>query len=178
MWCCGGLGDRPGKGEGGGVAPGPVGEQGAGAGARLRLGSRRRPRGPVRAAAVLAGLCQGGGVIDQKAQELGRLLGQSEEYKTLVRASDRMREDATCKQLLAEVERIAQDIERAAQESREPAREQVEQYDRALQSVQSNAVYQQVVAAQANFEKLMAKVNARIYEGMKQGAASPIITLG
>jgi len=117
-------------------------------------------------------------VIDQKAQELGRLLGQSEEYKTLVRASDRMREDATCKQLLAEVERIAQVIERAAQENREPAREQVEQYDRALQSVQSNAVYQQVVAAQANFEKLMAKVNARIYEGMKQGAASPIITLG
>ena len=117
-------------------------------------------------------------MIDQKAQELGRLLGQSEEYKTLVRASDRMREDATCKQLLAEVERIAQVIERAAQENREPAREQVELYDRALQSVQSNAVYQQVVAAQANFEKLMAKVNARIYEGMKQGAASPIITLG
>src|SRR5947208_10920439 len=67
---------------------------------------------------------------------------------------------------------------REAQENREPAREQVEQYDRALQSVQSNAVYQQVVAAQANFEKLMAKVNARIYEGKKQGAASPIITLG
>jgi len=54
----------------------------------------------------------------------------------------------------------------------------VEKYDRALQSVQANPVYQQVVAAQANFEKLMAKVNARIYEGMKQGAASPIITLG
>ena len=52
-----------------------------------------------------------------------------------------------------------------------------EQYDRALQSVQGNPVYQQVVAAQANFEKMMAKVNARIYEGMKQGAASPIITL-
>ena len=44
--------------------------------------------------------------------------------------------------------------------------------------MQANPVYQQVVAAQANFEKLMAKVNARIYEGMKQGAASPIITLG
>jgi len=34
-----------------------------------------------------------------------------------------------------------------------------------------------VVDAQANFEKLMAKVNARIYEGIKKGAASPIITL-
>ena len=117
-------------------------------------------------------------MIDQKAHELGRLLGQSEEYKTLVRASEKMREDATCKQLLAEVERIAQDIERAAQQNREPARQQVEQYDRALQSVQGHSVYQQVVAAQANFDKLMAKVNARTYDGMKQGAASPIITLG
>ncbi len=117
-------------------------------------------------------------MIDQKAQELGRLLGQSDEYKALLRASDRMKEDATCRDLLAEVERIAGTIERASQEGREPTKEQVEQYDRALQSVQGNPVYQQVVAAQANFEKMMAKVNARIYEGMKQGAASPIITLG
>jgi len=117
-------------------------------------------------------------VIDQKSLELGRLLGQSDEYKVLLRASERMKEDATCRQLLADVERIAQDMERATQEGREPGKDQVEQYDRALQSVQANSVYQQVVAAQANFEKLMAKVNARIYDGMKQGAASPIITLG
>jgi cell fate (sporulation/competence/biofilm development) regulator YlbF (YheA/YmcA/DUF963 family) len=116
-------------------------------------------------------------VIDQKAQELGRLLGQSDEYKALLRASDRMKEDATCRELLAEVERIAGTIEKASQEGKEPTKEQVEQYDRALQSVQGNSVYQQVVAAQANFEKMMAKVNARIYEGMKQGSASPIITL-
>jgi cell fate (sporulation/competence/biofilm development) regulator YlbF (YheA/YmcA/DUF963 family) len=116
-------------------------------------------------------------VIDQKAQELGRLLGQSDEYKALLRASDRMKEDATCRELLGEVERIAGTIEKASQEGKEPTKEQVEQYDRALQSVQGNSVYQQVVAAQANFEKMMAKVNARIYEGMKQGSASPIITL-
>ena len=117
-------------------------------------------------------------MIDQRAGELGRLLGQSEEYKALLRASERMKEDATCRQLLADVERLAQDIERAAQEGREPTKPQVELYNRALHSVQANPVYQQVVAAQANFEKLMAKVNARIYEGMKQGSASPIITLG
>ena len=57
-------------------------------------------------------------MIDERAQELGRLLGQSDEYKTLLRASDRMKEDATCKQLLADVERIAQEIERASQEGR------------------------------------------------------------
>src|SRR5206468_3786987 len=102
-----------------------------------------------RPAAVPAGRPRRGGghVIDQKASELGRLLGQSEEYKVLLRASERMKEDATCRQLLAEVERIAQDIERATQEGREPAKDQVEKYDRALQSVQANSVYQQVVAA-------------------------------
>ena len=117
-------------------------------------------------------------MIDQKAAELGRVLGQSDEYKALLRASERMKEDAPCRTLLADVERIAQELERAAQQGREPPKDQVEQYDRALQTVQANSVYQQVVAAQANFEKLMAKVNARIYDGMKQGAASPIITLG
>jgi cell fate (sporulation/competence/biofilm development) regulator YlbF (YheA/YmcA/DUF963 family) len=65
-----------------------------------------------------------------------------------------------------------------AQQGQEPTKEQVEQYDRALQSVQGNPVYQQMVAAQSNFEKVMAKINQRIYEGMKKGAASPIITLG
>ncbi len=61
---------------------------------------------------------------------------------------------------------------------KEPTREQVEKYDQLLQSVQGNPVYQQMVAAQANFEKLMARVNERIYDGIKKGAASPIITLG
>jgi cell fate (sporulation/competence/biofilm development) regulator YlbF (YheA/YmcA/DUF963 family) len=117
-------------------------------------------------------------VIEDKAEELGRLLGQTEEYKTLRRASERLREDSEVQKVLAEAERLAQEIEKTAQQGQEPAKEQVEQYDRALQSVQTNPVYQQMVAAQANFEKLMAKINARIYDGMKKGSASPIITLG
>ncbi|HUL01928.1 MAG TPA: YlbF family regulator [Gemmatimonadales bacterium] len=117
-------------------------------------------------------------MIDERAQELGRLLGQSEEYRALVRATDRMKEDAECQKLLAEVEQVSRQIERAAQAGAEPTTAQVEQYDRALQTAQASPVYQQVVAAQANFEKLMAKVNARIYDGIKKGAASPIITLG
>jgi len=117
-------------------------------------------------------------VIDDKAEELGRLLGQTEEYKALRRASDRLREDAPVQKIIAEAEQLAQEIERAAQQGHEPTKEQVEQYDTALQGVQGNPVYQQMVAAQANFEKLMSKINARIYDGMKKGSASPIITLG
>ena len=116
-------------------------------------------------------------MIDEKAQELGRLLGQSDEYKALLRATDRMKEHVELQKQLADVERLAQQLDRAAQAGHEPGKEEIEQYDRALQAVQADPVYQQVVAAQANFEKFMAKVNARIYEGLKKGAASPIITL-
>ena len=117
-------------------------------------------------------------MLEEKAEDLGRLLGQTDEYKALRRATDALREDQAVQKVLAEAERLAQDIERTAQQGTEPTKEQVEQYDRALQSVQGNLIYQQMVSAQANFEKLMAKVNARIYEGIKKGAASPIITLG
>ena len=116
-------------------------------------------------------------MIDDKAQELGRLLGQSDEYRVLLRATDRMKEDVALQKQLAEIEQLAQQLERTAQSGQEPAKEQVEQYDLALQTVQGSPVYQQVVAAQANFEKFMSKVNARIYEGLKKGAASSIISL-
>ncbi len=117
-------------------------------------------------------------MLEEKAEELGRVLGQTDEYKALRRATEALREDQTVQKVIAEAERLAQEIERVAQQGNEPSKEQVEKYDQTLQSVQGNAVYQQMVAAQANFEKLMAKINARIYEGIKKGAASPIITLG
>ena len=117
-------------------------------------------------------------MLEEKAEELGRLLGQTDEYKALRRATEALREDQAVQKVLAEAERLAQEIERVAQQGQEPSKEQVEQYDRALQSVQANPVYQQMIAAQSNFEKLMTRINARIYEGIKKGAASPIITLG
>ncbi|PYO86464.1 MAG: hypothetical protein DMD66_13605 [Gemmatimonadetes bacterium] len=127
---------------------------------------------------ALRALYKGGLVLEEKAEDLGRVLGQTEEYKALRRATEGLREDQAVQQVLADAERLAQEIERVAQQGKEPTKEQVEKYDQALQSVQGNPVYQQMVAAQANFEKLMARINARIYEGIKKGAASPIITLG
>ena len=49
--------------------------------------------------------------------------------------------------------------------------------DELLGRVQVNASYQQAVVAQENFDKLMMQVNNWIAEGIKSGAASPIITL-
>jgi len=116
-------------------------------------------------------------VIEDKAIELGRQLGQTEEYKALKRASERLRADAEAQQQLQELERLAAELEQAARAGSEPPAADVERYERAAATIQASPVYQSMVAAQANFEKLMARVNAKIYEGMQKGAASPIITL-
>jgi hypothetical protein len=52
------------------------------------------------------------------------------------------------------------------------------QLDALLGTVQGNAAYQRMIVAQENFDKLMARANAWILEGIRKGAASPIITLG
>ena len=117
-------------------------------------------------------------MIDQKAQELGRLLGQSEEYKTLLRADEQLKGEAECRRLLEQVRTLDDEIERGGREGREPAPEQLQRYESVVRTLQAHSVYQQWVAAQANFEKLMLKVNGQIAEGIKKGAASPIITLG
>jgi hypothetical protein len=51
------------------------------------------------------------------------------------------------------------------------------QLDELLEKIQGQSVYQGAVAAQENFDKLMLRVNQWIMDGMKKGAASPIITL-
>lgn len=116
-------------------------------------------------------------MIETKAVELGRLLGQTDEYKALKRAGERLKEDPDTQRQLAEVERLAMDLDRAARSGGEPKPEDVERYERMAATVQGSPVYQSVVAAQANFEKLMGRVNEKIYEGIQKGAVSPIITL-
>lgn len=117
-------------------------------------------------------------MIDAKAQELGRLLGQSDEYKTLRRADDQLRGERECQTLLEEVKRLDEEIERGGQAGKEPTRQQLEAYEQAVRRLQAHPVYQQWVAAQANFDKLMMKVNTQIADGIRKGSASPIITLG
>lgn len=117
-------------------------------------------------------------MIDEKAQDLGRLLGQTEEYKALTRADGVLKGDAECRRLLDNVKTLDEEIERGARDGREPTPEQLQRYEDAVRTLQAHPVYQQWVSAQANFEKLMLKVNAQIADGIRKGAASPIITLG
>jgi len=117
-------------------------------------------------------------MLDQKAKDLGRLIGQSQEYKAIKTANDALHNDHDAVAALTRMERLRQDAQRMMAEGNEPSEEMERELDELLTKVQGNPAYQRAIAAQENFDKLMVQVNGWISEGIKTGAASPIITLG
>jgi len=116
-------------------------------------------------------------MIEDKAKELGRLIGQSSEYQAVKRASDALDEDRDTVTLLRQMEQLRVDAQRMMQRGERPTPEMEKQLDDLLGQIQGRASYQRLLVAQENFDKIMGRVNDWILEGIEKGAASPIITL-
>jgi cell fate (sporulation/competence/biofilm development) regulator YlbF (YheA/YmcA/DUF963 family) len=117
-------------------------------------------------------------MLDQKAKELGRLLGQSDEYKALKRSNDGLGGDKEAVTMLRRMEELRQNAQQMIERGEEPTAEMERELDELLNRVQVNPTYQRAVVAQENFDKLMMQVNNWIGEGIRSGATSSIITLG
>jgi cell fate (sporulation/competence/biofilm development) regulator YlbF (YheA/YmcA/DUF963 family) len=117
-------------------------------------------------------------MIEDKAKELGRLIGQSPEYQAVKRANDALGQDAGAVALLKQMEQLRMNAQQMLQRGERPTEEMEKQLDTLLGQVQGQPVYQRLVSAQENFDKTMGRVNDWIVDGIERGAASPIITLG
>lgn len=117
-------------------------------------------------------------MIEDKAKELGRLIGQSNEYKEVKRASDSLNEDKDTVALLQRMDQLRVEAQRMIQRGERPTQEMEHELDRLLVQVQGRSTYQRLLVAQENFDKTMGRVNDWILDGIEKGAASPIITLG
>jgi cell fate (sporulation/competence/biofilm development) regulator YlbF (YheA/YmcA/DUF963 family) len=117
-------------------------------------------------------------VIWDKAQELGRQIGQSSEYQTLRRAEAALREDKETVTKLDRIQTLARQVDQAIAQGQMPDQATSDDYETAVRDLETSAIGQAYVVARANFEKLMARVNQQISEGMEKGATSSIITLG
>jgi cell fate (sporulation/competence/biofilm development) regulator YlbF (YheA/YmcA/DUF963 family) len=117
-------------------------------------------------------------MLEEKAKELGRLIGQSPEYQALKRSSESLNEDRESVALLQQMEKLRGEAQQLIQRGENPTAEMEEQLDSMLEKIQSQTAYQRAVAAQENFDKIMLRVNQWIMDGMKKGATSSIITLG
>lgn len=113
--------------------------------------------------------------MKERANELGRMLGQSDEYKALGRARDRLTDDSDAVAAMNRLDVLEREIATALQGGQEPADEQKEEYERVFMQLQSSPVYQGLVAAQTNFDKLLQRMNEEISRGMEAGAKSRII---
>ncbi|MEJ2185086.1 MAG: YlbF family regulator [Gemmatimonadota bacterium] len=111
----------------------------------------------------------------EKAREVGRLLGQTEEYKALRRAQDRLNDDRESVERLNRLVELEQQITQDLRAGKTPAQEVQQEYEEKASDLQASPIYQGVVAAQSNFDKLMQKVNDEIGKGMQAGAQSSII---
>ncbi|MGH7481590.1 MAG: YlbF family regulator [Longimicrobiales bacterium] len=113
--------------------------------------------------------------IGEKADELGRFLGQTDEYKALKRARERINDDREIVELLNRLGQLEGDLARMLQRGETPDQEMQEEYENTVSELQANPLYQGLVAAQSNFDKILGRVNDAISKGMESGAHSRII---
>lgn len=116
--------------------------------------------------------------LEDKAQELGRLIGQSDEYRAVTRANEGLSADADATAVLRQMEGLRRDAQAMLQRGEEPTEDMEKQLDDLLTKVQANPVYQRVAVAQENLDKVMRRVNDWISDGITKGGQSSIITLG
>jgi len=113
--------------------------------------------------------------IDQLAESLGRTLGNTPEYRTLARAMKSADDDRTIVELTNELKRREATLQSAIREGKEPDEAAMSRYESILAKLQASSIYQSLVAAQANFDKVMYGVDAAIQRGLRKGVESPII---
>ena len=113
--------------------------------------------------------------ITEKARELGRLIGQTDEYKALGRARERFSEDRAAVEQVNKLAKLEAEISSLLQREEEPSEATREEYEQSFGVLQGNASYQGMVAAQSNFDRMLAKVNEEISKGVETGAQSRII---
>jgi cell fate (sporulation/competence/biofilm development) regulator YlbF (YheA/YmcA/DUF963 family) len=111
----------------------------------------------------------------EKATELGRMLGQTAEYKALGKARERITENRPLLEKLDKLAKLEGEIARSLQRGEEPPESLQDEYEKNFSELQTTPEYQSVVAAQANFEKLLSAVNDQITRGIETGAKSRII---
>ena len=116
-------------------------------------------------------------MLEDKAKELGRIIGQSPEYQAVRKSGEALNSDREAVSVLQQMEKIRHDAQHMIERGEQPTQEMEKQLDELLTKVQGNPVYQRAIAAQENFDKVMYQINNWIMDGMKKGATSSIITL-
>lgn len=114
-------------------------------------------------------------LIKERAREVGRLIAQTDEYKALKRANERLSDDRDAVTAINRLSELEGDLTSMLRSGREPSLEQQQEYETLVEALQQTTVYQGVAASQANFDRLMERINEEIAQGIQAGEQSRII---
>jgi len=111
----------------------------------------------------------------EQAKDLGNALARTDEYQALKRAISRADDDREITELRNELEKLEGRIQSELRAGNEPDDELKSAYEEGVAKLQANPAYQNLVAAQTNFDKIIKKVNETIMKGLDEAAESRII---
>ncbi len=114
------------------------------------------------------------GMMDM-ARDLGGAMARTEEYQALRRAISAMDDDRDMAELRTELTGLEGQLEAGIRAGKEPDAELAEKYEDTVSRLQASPVYQRLVSGQANFDKIVFKVNETIAKGIEEGATSRIV---
>jgi cell fate (sporulation/competence/biofilm development) regulator YlbF (YheA/YmcA/DUF963 family) len=113
--------------------------------------------------------------LEQLAESLGQGLGRTEEYQALRKAAQAVDEDREITELRNNLDRLEAELMAHLRSGKEPSEEDRERYEAMARDLQGRALYQRLVAAQANFDKILQKTNETMARAMQSAGESRII---
>jgi cell fate (sporulation/competence/biofilm development) regulator YlbF (YheA/YmcA/DUF963 family) len=113
--------------------------------------------------------------ILERAAEVGRLISQTPEYAYLRSAMRDIDGDEQARARLDSIREIQERVIGFLEREEEPPEDLRAELGRLSEEMQTSTRYQALISAQANFDKLMERVNLSIAQGVKTGEQSRII---
>lgn len=113
--------------------------------------------------------------IVEMARDLGRALARTDEYQALRRAISAADDDREIGELTGRLESLEERLHAALQRGEKPEAQIQAEYEGMVERLQASSTYQRLVASQANFDRVVQRVNQTIAKGLEEGAESRII---
>ncbi len=113
--------------------------------------------------------------IFDKAGEVGRLLAATPEFKYLKAAHREIADDREATDMLTRMRELQEKIVGHFNRDEDPPQELEDELATLTEQMQVSPRYQSLIVSQANFDKLMDRVNQAIGEGIRAGEQSGII---
>lgn len=113
--------------------------------------------------------------ILERAAEVGRLVSQTPEFRRLKQAHQDIGDDREVTGRINEMRQLQTDMLQQMERGEEPPEDSRRKLETLSEELQGSTRYQALIAAQANFDRLMEKVQESIGSGIRAGEESRIV---